>query len=205
MRKEKTNLLLATFKVDETKDVFNIYGEYAVAEDFVTDIVGDKDDVLYKYPKFVDVKATKIEEGIEQEYISEGVYWNGTRVTVYDMIGSFLSSLIKGDSSYTKVYLEEGLQKIVNSYTADSEIAVTVNEKKIPKRVLTIDMDELFQLMLVTNEFIYYGCDEAIHMLSTKDHSLVSDNYFAEIGYFDSVEDIRKGSESLIWGVLPEE
>ena len=42
-------------------------------------------------------------------------------------------------------------------------------------------------------------------MLDTSDHFLLSDNEFAEMGYWDSIEEIQNGSDTLLWGELPSE
>ena len=44
-----------------------------------------------------------------------------------------------------------------------------------------------------------------ILMLTFPERNIVSDNYFAEIGYFESLENIQNGKEKLLWGELPEE
>ena len=41
-------------------------------------------------------------------------------------------------------------------------------------------------------------------MFTTDTHEVVSDNYFAEVGYWDSIQNIDNNTETLIWGELPE-
>ena len=41
-------------------------------------------------------------------------------------------------------------------------------------------------------------------MLSTDSKEIVSDNYFAEVGFWDSIENIKNGKEIHLWGELPE-
>ena len=37
-------------------------------------------------------------------------------------------------------------------------------------------------------------------MLSTDNHTVVADDYFAEVGYLNSIENIKAGNEILLWG-----
>lgn len=201
--------LLATFVAEEIKETFNIYGNYEIESDNTTwDYFNDEDKpklIGYKYPEFDSLTATILKDGVTERYEPTGTTWAGRKYTEEDMICSFIAALIQGDVSYTKVFLDDGLQKFVDEYLADDAIATTVDDKKIPKRILTCSMFYMYQLMLVTNEFIYYGYEDMLLMLSTDKHGVVSDNYFAEVGLWDSVENIKSGKEKLLWGKLPEE
>lgn len=111
------------------------------------------------------------------------------------MIHAFISSIIIGNDIYSKIYPDSKLQKLVDSYTNDSEVALTVSGRKIPERILSYNM---YQLLLVTDAFIYYSYDESVYMLRTDDHNIVSDNYFAKVGLADSIENVKSGKEMLL-------
>lgn len=57
---------------------------------------------------------------------------------------------------------------------------------------------------MVTDAFIYYSQYGMFDALGTTDHRLVSDNELADNCYLDSVENIRSGTEKLLWGKIPE-
>lgn len=57
---------------------------------------------------------------------------------------------------------------------------------------------------MVTDAFIYYSQYGMFDVLGTMDHRLVSDNELADNCYLDSVENIRNGTEKLLWGKIPE-
>lgn len=197
--------LLASFILNKTNETFNVYGDYQINTNEAVDMMSEElNRIWYKYPEFTDITTTKI-TGVEQTYIPAGQSWAGIRYTPVDVLEFFISALIRADETYSKTYLEEGLQKFVDEYLKESEIAVTVNGKPVPKRILVKDMYQLYQLALVTDTNIYYVYEDAVFMLSTEDHSVISDNYFAEVGYFESIENIQSGKETCLWGKLPAE
>ena len=57
----------------------------------------------------------------------------------------------------------------------------------------------LDELVMVTDQYIYYADYDKMLMLRTDDHTIVSDNYFAEVEYEDSIENIKEGKEMVIW------
>lgn len=198
--------LLATFIAEEIKETFNIYGSYEIKTGKELDIFTEGVNMIdFKYPEFCDITATNIVDDREEDYVPVGETWAGRKYTATDMIEFLISALIKGDETYTKLNLESGLQELVNDYLTDDKIAIAVNGKKIPKRILTNTMYDLYQLILVTDAYIYYVHEDQTYMLSTEDHTVISDNYFAEVGYWDSVENVKSGKETLLWGELPEE
>lgn len=196
--------LLATFKVVETGDIFNIYGNYDIEKGKVVDIINDKGLIDFDYPDFYGITATKVIDGKEESFKPVGETWVGHKYECKDMIQAFISSIIIGNDVYSKIYLDSKLQELVDSYTNNSEIALTVNSRKIPKRILSYNMYDMYQLLLVTDAFIYYSYDESVYMLGTDDHNVVSDNFFAEVGLSDSIENVKSGKEMLLWGELPE-
>ena len=190
--------LLAIFEVviEGKKEKFSIYGEYEV------ETGKDCSNNEYIFPQFYSVSAKRVVDKTEMDYMPPGETWAGRKYTPEDMIQGFMASMIRKCSIYTNIYLDAKLQEIVAFY---DESALTVNGLDIPKRILDESMYCLYELTLVTQEFIYYIYDDSCLMLCTKNHEVVSDNYFASVGYWDSVEDIKTGKETLLWGKLPPE
>ena len=190
--------LLATFSLTETKEIFNIYGEYEIETGASVDMASRECQLVhYKYPNFYNMVATKVVDGKEESYCPSGESWTGEKYTASDMAGFLISALIVGDMGYEKIYLEEGLQELVDDYTKD--VVVTVDGKDIPRKILTNDMFSLYQLNLVTDLYFYYGCDDSMVMYDISEHSVISDNYFAEYGYMESLEHIACQEETLLW------
>lgn len=91
----------------------------------------------------------------------------------------------------------------INEYL--NNVTISAEDINIPSYVLGSDICELHSLILVTNKYIYYAHKEDIIALSTKDHSLVSDDYMAEVLYSESCDNIREENEEekLLWGIIP--
>lgn len=192
--------LLATFSMAKIEGIFNVYGSFTVEVSTDLDILnGDSDVICYKYPDFFDISMTRLVDGVEECYFPEGNSWSGHKYDCCDIANFLISALIRGDKSYTKIYLDSELETIVNSYT---ECAITIGDNVIPKRILAADLYNLYQLVLVTNNYIYYLFGDSMIMLCAQEHTVVSDNYFAEAGFTDSIENINSGKETLLWGEI---
>lgn len=187
--------LLARFEVENR--TFEVSGSYEINKDI--DINKD----MYHYPEFFDLTAREVVNGKGTDFEPSGHTWAGRKYDVEDMISTFLSSLIKNSDEYKSFYLDAGLQEMVGEYTKD--VVLSLKGKEIPRRILSVDMFNLYELLFVTNEYIYYNHDELILMLTSDTHEVVSDNYFAEVGLFDSFDNVLARTETLIWGEIPKE
>lgn len=150
-----------------------------------------------KCPEFTDLRAEILVDGVYVGYSPDGHTWAGRKFVVEDMISDCLAKLIQCCRIYTIIYLDEGLAHLVASYHED--IVLIVNDLKIPRRIISAQLFDVHSLVLVTSQFLYYVHDDQMIMLDTDTHELVSDNYFAEVGYADSLENIESGEEKLIW------
>ena len=185
--------LLVTFEVEG--DTFNIYGSYEC----------DKNTGKYTYPEFYDLTAKKIIGGKEVDYEPHGQSWTGRNYMVEDLIRDFIAKSTVNSLLYSTIFIESGLQDIINQFNKAEAIVLTVGDLQIPKAIMSYDLYNIYELVLVTNDYIYYACDDMTLMFTTSTHEIVSDNYFAEVGYWDSVENVKSGKETLLWGELPEE
>ena len=184
---------LAEFEVNGKR--YAVYGDYAI------EYGKDTEQNAYPYPEFDSLTAKTIEDGTEKDFVPSGATWTGHRYDVSDMIQDFLAKQIIYNGLYKAVYVEEGLQELIDWF--HREIALISNNLQIPKRILYNDMYDLYELELVTSEFIYYMYDEHCLMLRTDNHDVVSDNYFASEGFMASVENIGEelSEEKFLWGI----
>lgn len=198
-----SNKLLCTFILNN--ETYNVYGEYDIETDKELDYTtGEKPEFAeYKYPDFYDITIKKVIDGKEEDYVVTGETWAGRKYVSRDVIESVIAASIRGDDSVAIISLEDGLQKLVNEYKSD--VAINYLAKDIPKKILSVNMYSLYQLLLVTDKYIYYAHDGEFLMMNAESHEIISDNYFAEVGLNDSIEDVRSGAEMLMYGELPEE
>lgn len=192
--------LLASFDVKNLKETINIYGKY-----HSTDIkeLEDSKLVSYKGMEFSDISATHMVNGQEEVYTPMGSSWAGHKYNATDVLEFFIAAIIRGDDSHRALYIDDGLNEYIDSYT--SNVAVSVAGKTIPSRIPNNKLYCVYQLYLVTDQYTYYLHDDEVLMLSTENHIVVSDNYFAEVGFWDSVNNIKQGKETLLFGELPSE
>ena len=182
--------LIAIFVVAEK--TYEIYGSY--------EICANKDYHLkeYSYPEFCDLTAEIIEGNKKSNFVPGGVKWSGDKYDVEDMITDLLFKNIVGNKEYQILYLDEALKQLVETYRMEK---ISLEERELPFRMLGKDLYEIFELTLVTDKFIYYGCGEDMLMFDTDADGLdiISDNYFASVGFYDSCENIQNGKEKLLW------
>jgi len=181
-----------------------VYGNYVIEQGTYYNDEQQKS-ATYDYPEFDSLTAKIVKDGKEIDFSPSGATWPGRKYEVCDMIQDFLSKQILHSKLYEAVYIEKGLQELIDWYHRD--IATVYQLIQIPKKILSNDMHNLYELELVTNEYIYYMYEDLCLMLNAENHEVVSDNYFASEGYFESIENIKNGksNEKLIWGHIPEE
>jgi hypothetical protein len=197
--------LLATFIVKDTNEKFDIYGNYQINKRKEFDLFSEESKLIeFSYPEFSDVTAKIYKGDLKEDYVPKTESWTGHKYNASDIMEFLISGLIRNDKTYEKIYLEEGLENLINYYKSKDEIVITINDKNIYKKLLSKDLYNLYQLILVTNEFIYYGYEESVIMLDINTRNVISDNYFAELAYYDSSANIKEGKEILLWGTLIE-
>lgn len=151
-----------------------------------------------KYPEINDIIVNEKISKTETEFIISGAAWNGRKYDNYDIVTSSISSYLREDvSSYIVSEVCDELQQLIDFYKIDKLI---INDRDIPKKILFGYDMHVYELTVVTNKYIYYTYDDMIVMLDINDGSVISDNYFAEVGFFDSKENVDNGDEKLIYG-----
>ena len=161
---------------------FSFFGNFTIetGKHLNTDEKGNRIWIHYPYCEFSNITVTKIVDGKEIKFEPNGYRWNGTKYCAESMLEYLISALIRKDSTFEVCNLNEELGDVVEWYQ--------------------------FELSLVTDKYIYYLRDDLVLMLSAETHEIISDNYFADVGFWESVESIRNndGEESLLWGTIPE-
>lgn len=155
------------------------------------------------YPEFYNLELEKkSEEGFYEPYTPGYIRWNGTKVEIEDMLNTAVNSFLFERNEISTLFLHNELRAWAKPF--QDNVALTVNGKKIPKKIFTNDLYNYMDLLLVTDKFIYYGYDSEILMFGTEEHELCSDNYFAEVGLTESYENIAIQTETCLFGA-PEE
>lgn len=178
-----------------------VYGTYRMEKTI------DCDRLPFYYPDFEDLRAVKVSDGKEIPYTPVEVAWNGHGFDVADMIKGALAVTITDDMRgiYETLYLEEGLREFVDQFHTDDSVALEIEGVKIYKYIWISTRCAPFKLDLVTDSYIFYTNGEELLQYGTADRSLEADGEFAEMGYWEVVKEIRSGTETLLWGEIPEE
>lgn len=178
-----------------------VYGTYQMEKTI------DCDGLPFYYPDFEDLRAVKVVDRKEIPYTPTGETFRGHRFDVSDMINSALSVTITDDMRgiYETIWLEEGLRAFVDPFHAEDRVALEIKGVKIYKYIWVSTRCAPFKLDLVTDSYIFYTNGEELLQYGTADHSLEADGEFAEMGYWELVKEIRSGTETLLWGEIPEE
>lgn len=171
-----------------------IYRERNIHYKFYGEVSTNKDKE-YEMLEFEDLKMTSIEDSVEKDYNPNYVSFIGHRWDEEDCIVSIIDALTRGDDSWEILSINEEIERVVQQYLKDS---FEYKDRKIPVRVSKGQL--VLELLLATDRFLYYCLEDIILMVDASDGKIVSDNYFAETGYWDSLANVRKGKEILIWG-----
>ena len=188
---------------------FSFFGNFTTEteKDLITDKEGNRIWIHYPYCEFSDITVTQVVNGEEIIYEPKGYRWNGTKYCAESMLEYLIAALIRKDSTFEVCDLNKELGAVVEWYHKPENIVFDCNGNPVPRLILGNDLYLSFELSLVTDKYIYYLRDDLALMLSTETHEIISDNYFADVGFWESVASIRKkdGNETLLWGTIPED
>ena len=146
------------------------------------------------YPAVIHLTACTSTGSERSVYKPKGQTFSGIRYKEKDMFYSVLSAMMSGDPKVKVTYLQEELQVYIDAIVNH---CVLLDGKKYPDVIRYGLGFELYERNLVTDKYAYYLDGDRLLMLN--DGAVVSDNYFAEDGFNQSIKHIADGSEKLLW------
>lgn len=156
--------------------------------------------------KFENVEVFEFKEGTYKPFEITAESWMGQQLDEDDALADIISRYTRNETDFEALYVHDIIHEFINSWI--SEEIVSENGRKIPDGIVGDFRFNIFGLLLVTDKYCYYAADEHdVIMLDTASGHLVSDNYFASVGFYDSLDAIKTGEETLIYvleGVLEE-
>ena len=212
--KEKTILI---FKRKEDDRIYKVIGDFDILTKTFIPIYKKTQSTISKYPEFnrVNIYYKENENDEYHEFTSETLkqdskdnqnnqrYWNwkiahfgGIETTSIEILEIVLANIIQGNKNIEVISMNE-------EYKNDT-IEIKLDEKdgkieKIPNIILHNDMYLVYELLLVTDKYIYYAYDDLTLVLDIKDRTLISDNSFACDGLLETLENIRSGEEKALY------
>lgn len=157
------------------------------------------------YAEFEDLCIYEHTEGGREIFEPEGITWHGEKIDAEYAINDVLCGYSRNETEdYEVLFICEELEKFAGRYK--SKIALTYETRDIPYRILHGAFCETYFLFFATNEYLFYMRDDTdVVMLQTHDGGVVSDNYFATVGYDQSEEAVHSGEEIALSFVEYEE
>ena len=186
-----------------TKLQFCVYGTYRWEK---MEHNGDAYVAAFLYPVFEHLRVTQVSGGKEAPYEPQGTRPSDAPKIFKAIATRALATEIMGTVAemFQMLFLDEGLRKFVDHFRSEENYVLSISGLPIYKYIVSGNLRECLELNMVTDAFIYYSQYGMFDALGTTDHRLVSDNELADNCYLDSVENIRSGTEKLLWGKIPE-
>lgn len=136
-------------------------------------------------------------EGEKVPFKVSGTTWAGVDIDEGYAMADVLSRYTRAELDTTFLYVEPKLKEALKPYEVDMGLSAV---HRISPKVLYGSFAEEYNVMLVTDMYVYYVCggDEFL-MVETATGEVVADNYFAEVGYCESEENVISGEEFLLF------
>lgn len=134
-------------------------------------------------------------------YVPEGVHWNGMEETIETMLCRYLTEQVIGINTCESIYICKYLQDWISSFHVTSNTVFLNGHTFVKKYVHLLD-ELIYTLDIATDKCVYYVGNETLLVLDFASKQLLADNEFALISYTDSVENIRRNKEKLLYGEI---
>lgn len=144
---------------------------------------------------FQNVQVYKeVNEGILPFQI-KAVSWYGRQLTPYDALKDIIGRISRNETGKLTVqYICPQLKEYLDEF---KKYPAITGERTIPYFIF--HNDDIARLGYATNEFLYYvDRNDMPLMFHTDDGTIVADNEFANIGLFESEENVENGTETLL-------
>lgn len=186
-----------------TKLQFCVYGTYRWEK---MEHNSDTYVAAFPYPVFEHLRVTQVSEEKEVLYEPQGTRSSDVPKIFKAIATRALATEIMGTVAemFQMLFLDEGLRKFVDHFRSEENYVLSISGLPIYRYIVSGNLRECLELNMVTDAFIYYSQYGMFDVLGSSDHRLVSDNELADNCYLDSVENIRSGTEKLLWGKIPE-
>lgn len=129
----------------------------------------------------------------DKQYNGEFGSWGKDRLDAVDMFENIFSAYLRDDT--TKIEFLDGwdkFSKIKNLAKEQSGLKVTLPQYDVEIR--------MYDLMLATDELLYYISDDYFLLLKTKDNSIVTDQeFFFDQALYDDAEKIQSGKLKALY------
>lgn len=172
---------------------FNLEGNHFVIEaDIETD---DNMECQWFQHRFENTKIYKDTDGVVRPFTITAVAWAGYQLTTDHALKDVIGRISRNETGKLTVhYVCPELQTFLDKF---KKYPAIIGERIVPYFIF--HHGDIARLVYSTNEFLYYAdSNDMLLMFRTHDGTLVSDNEFADIGIYDSVRNVEKGTEYIL-------
>ena len=163
---------------------FKINGEVEISKNYKGDVIAE----------YCDLSAVEVVGEQEISYQPSARTFAGRQFDEFDMIEDVVKKVVMRDGNYRIQECCDELRQLIDGCLANS---VEVNGKQ---HALKIPVgSDVYELDLITESNIFYSYDEQTIMLDAQDNQIIADNYFAEVGLCDVIEEIQAGETQSLW------
>lgn len=151
--------------------------------------------VGYPFLETGDITIYEIKDSEKVLFEPPATSWaTGDRLSASDAMNDVLQRYICNQTDGFKVlYVDPEVYDMAAVYK--NRTALRYKGRDIPYQIIDNDMQYVYELYLATSEYLYYICDDMFLMQDIETGTLISDNYFAEVGFSESEEAIEEGTE----------
>lgn len=157
------------------------------------------------YLSYDELSIIEVKDDVKVDYKVTGSNWVGRQFNKDDVFSSILLELFRNSLEVEVLFIHPTIQTFFNNY---KEVVCVSDNREILKTMINDISSNLneYKLEFATNLFAYYSnIDGEMIMIRVKDGSIATDmEFFAIQGIVDSIKDIRKGKEKLIYGSYKE-
>ena len=193
-------MLLAECKYVDSKSGerhhFEFYGEFEISDEKNTWLPIEFSNLA--------IADMDVANGKKVPFELEGTTWSGSKIDEEYALKDIISRYSRNEKGEFEIlYLQEEIKALLDE--CRSNVALTVEDREIPAKVIYGQMMYIYELDFVTNEYAYYVYEGEVYlMLNTSDGTVVSDNYFAEVGYRESRKAVWSGKDTKLFDAYAE-
>lgn len=144
---------------------------------------------------FENTQVYKEADGVVSPFPITAVNWAGDHLTSDDALSDMIGRISRNETGTLTVhYICPELQEFFDELKKYPAIN---SERMVPYFIF--HRDDIARLAYATNEFLYYEDSNGMPlMFRTDDGTLVSDNEFADMGLYESEENVENGTEHTL-------
>ena len=174
---------------------FNLEGNHFIINADITERFNSGDDLICLCPVFHNTHVFKEEDGAVSPFKITAVSWSGYQPTPDDALKDMVEKISRNERGTLTVHYI--CPEIQNFFDELKKYPAINSERSVPYFIYF--HGEIARLAYATNEFLYYADSNDMPMMfRTDDGTLVSDNEFADMGLYESEQNVEAGTEQIL-------